>query len=51
MTYSAFDRSRNELEVEREQQRDEELSLHTPSELGKQGPDFVEVHQRWLLKP
>ena len=42
MTYSAFEQAGDELEVEREQQRDEELSLHTPSELGKQGPDFVE---------
>ena len=42
MTYSAFEQAGDELEVEREQQRDEELSLHTPSEVDKAGPDFIE---------
>ena len=42
MTYTPFEHAGHELVAEEEARRDEELSLHTPSELDKAGPDFVE---------
>jgi hypothetical protein len=41
MTYTPFQAAIDELAVEDEMRRDEELSLHTPSEVDKAGPDFV----------
>ena len=41
MTYTPFDAAMDRLAAEKEEQRNEELSLHTPSEVDKAGPDFV----------